>query len=108
MPDVGVIDIDEAGELLHVVHQCASCREYCFAVMVAVPKLSGCTPDEREAVVALVRHPDQLAAVRTPEGWPNVIEEILRCHHQGLSVTTESPKIAARSDVGGLTSFQSL
>ncbi len=32
-----------------------------------------------KAVVALVRHPDQLAALCTkPEGWPNAIEEILR------------------------------
>jgi cytochrome P450 len=32
-----------------------------------------------KAVVALVRHPDQLAALCVnPEGWPNAIEEILR------------------------------
>jgi cytochrome P450 len=32
-----------------------------------------------KAVVALVRHRDQLAALRAnPEGWPNAIEEILR------------------------------
>jgi cytochrome P450 len=32
-----------------------------------------------KAVVALVRHPDQLAALcANPEGWPNAIEEILR------------------------------
>lgn len=32
-----------------------------------------------KAVVVLVRHPDQLAALcANPEGWPNAIEEILR------------------------------
>lgn len=32
-----------------------------------------------KAVVALVRHPDQLAALRVnPEGWPNAIEESLQ------------------------------
>jgi cytochrome P450 len=32
-----------------------------------------------KAVVALVRHPDQLAALcANPDGWPNAIEEILR------------------------------
>ncbi len=32
-----------------------------------------------KGVVALVRHPDQLAALRAnPEGWPNAIDEILR------------------------------
>jgi cytochrome P450 len=32
-----------------------------------------------KAVIALVRHPDQLAALHAdPEGWPNAVEEILR------------------------------
>jgi hypothetical protein len=47
-----------------------------------------------KAVVALVRHPDQLAALRAnPEGWPNAIEErsgctdshTSRCHCERLS-----------------------
>jgi cytochrome P450 len=40
-----------------------------------------------KAVVALVRHPDQLAALcANPEGWPNAIEEILRYDTAGQVV----------------------
>jgi cytochrome P450 len=40
-----------------------------------------------KAVVALVRHPDQLATLRAnPEGWPNAIEEILRYDTTGQLV----------------------
>ena len=40
-----------------------------------------------KAVVALVRQPDQLAALcATPEGWPNAIEEILRYDTTGQLV----------------------
>ncbi|GAB7151995.1 cytochrome P450, partial [Mycobacterium riyadhense] len=38
-----------------------------------------------KAVVTLVRHPDQLAALRAnPDRWPNAIEEILRYDTTGL------------------------
>jgi cytochrome P450 len=50
-----------------------------------------------KAVVALVRHPDQLATLRTnPEGWPNAIEEILRYDTTGQlagRVATEQVEI---------------
>jgi cytochrome P450 len=50
-----------------------------------------------KAVVALVRHPDQLAALReNPEGWPNAIEEILRYDttgQVGARVATEDVDI---------------
>jgi cytochrome P450 len=40
-----------------------------------------------KAVVALVRHPDQLAALcANPQGWPNAIEEILRYDTTGQLV----------------------
>lgn len=47
-----------------------------------------------KAVAALVRHPDQVAALRAnPEGWPNAVEEILRYDTTGqlaARVATES------------------
>ena len=52
-----------------------------------------------KAVVALVRHPDQLAALCVnPEGWPNAIEEILRYDTTGQVV----PRIASEDvDIQG-------
>jgi cytochrome P450 len=52
-----------------------------------------------KAVVALVRHPDQLAALRAnPEGWPNAVEEILRYDTAGHVV----PRVAAEDvDIHG-------
>lgn len=52
-----------------------------------------------KAVVALVRHPDQLAALRAnPDGWPGAIEEILRYDTAGQVV----PRIATEDvDVHG-------
>lgn len=52
-----------------------------------------------KAVVALVRHPDQLAALRAnPEGWPNAIEEILRYDTAGQLV----PRVATEdADIQG-------
>jgi cytochrome P450 len=52
-----------------------------------------------KAVVALARHPDQLAALRAnPEGWPNAVEEILRYDTSGHVV----PRIATEDvDVHG-------
>jgi cytochrome P450 len=52
-----------------------------------------------KAVVALVRHPDQLAALRAnPEGWPGAIEEVLRYDTAGQIV----PRIATEDvDVHG-------
>jgi cytochrome P450 len=52
-----------------------------------------------KAVVALVRHPDQLAALcANPDGWPNAIEEILRYDTAGQLV----PRIASEDvDVHG-------
>ena len=50
-----------------------------------------------KAVVAVVRHPDQLATLRAnPEGWPNAIEEILRYDTTGQlagRVATEQVEI---------------
>jgi cytochrome P450 len=52
-----------------------------------------------KAVVALVRHPDQLAALcANPVGWPNAIEEILRYDTAGQVV----PRIASEdADIQG-------
>jgi cytochrome P450 len=52
-----------------------------------------------KAVLALVRHPDQLAALCVnPEGWPNAIEEILRYDTTGQVV----PRIASEDvDIQG-------
>jgi cytochrome P450 len=52
-----------------------------------------------KAVVALVRHPDQLAALcANPEGWPNAVEEILRYDTTGQVV----PRIASEDvDIHG-------
>jgi cytochrome P450 len=52
-----------------------------------------------KAVVALVRHPDQLAALcANPQGWPNAIEEILRYDTAGQVV----PRIASEDvDIQG-------
>ena len=50
-----------------------------------------------KAVVAVVRHPDQLATLRTnPDGWPNAVEEILRYDTTGQlagRVATEQVEI---------------
>lgn len=52
-----------------------------------------------KAVVALVQHPDQLAALcANPKGWPNAIEEILRYDTTGQVV----PRVASESvDIQG-------
>jgi cytochrome P450 len=52
-----------------------------------------------KAVVALVRHPDQLAVLHAePEGWPNAIEEILRYDTTGQLV----PRVATEDvDIHG-------
>jgi len=52
-----------------------------------------------KAVLALVRHPDHLAALcANPEGWPNAIEEILRYDTAGQVV----PRIASEDvDIQG-------
>jgi len=52
-----------------------------------------------KAVVALIRHPDQLAALRAnPEGWPNAVEEILRYDTAGQVV----PRVATEDvDIHG-------
>ncbi|MCV7090379.1 cytochrome P450 [Mycobacterium interjectum] len=62
-----------------------------------------------KAVVALVRHPDQLAALRAnPEGWPNAVEEILRYDTTGQvagRVATEPVDIQGYSVRAGETIF---
>jgi cytochrome P450 len=60
-----------------------------------------------KAVVALVRHPDQLAALcANPQGWPNAIEEILRYDTTGqmsARVATEHVDIHGYSVGAGET-----
>ena len=52
-----------------------------------------------KAVVALVRHPDQLAALcANPEGWPNAIEEILRYDTAGQLSRGSPPKTLTSKD----------
>jgi len=62
-----------------------------------------------KAVVALVRHPDQLAALRTnPDGWPNAIEEILRYDTTGqltARIATEHVDIHGYSVSAGESIF---
>jgi cytochrome P450 len=62
-----------------------------------------------KAVVALVRHPGQLATLRTnPEGWPNAIEEILRYDTTGQlagRVATEQVEIQGYSVRAGDSIF---
>ena len=62
-----------------------------------------------KAVVALVRHPDQLAALcANPEGWPNAVEEILRYDTTGQlagRVATEDVEIQGYSVRAGSTVF---
>lgn len=62
-----------------------------------------------KAVVALVRHPDQLAALRAnPEGWANAIEEILRYDTTGQlagRVATEQVEIQGYSVRAGESIF---
>jgi len=62
-----------------------------------------------KAVVALVRHPDQLAELcANPEGWPNAIEEILRYDTTGqmlARVATEHVDIQGYPVRAGETVF---
>jgi cytochrome P450 len=62
-----------------------------------------------KAVVALARHPDQLATLRAnPEGWPNAIEEILRYDTTGQlagRVATEHVDIQGYSVRAGESLF---
>lgn len=62
-----------------------------------------------KAIVALVEHPDQLAALRAnPEGWPNAIEEILRYDTTGQlagRVATEDVDIHGYAVRAGETVF---
>ena len=61
------------------------------------------------AVVTLVSHPDQLAYLQAhPEGWPNAVEETLRCHavaQLSVRLATQPLQIDGRAVQKGSTVF---